>query len=541
MNFNEIESRFRETEDGKCAAAENGMVATAFPDATKAGVEILQAGGNAVDAACAAALALGVCEPQASGIGGQTMLLIYTGKKVVAIDGSSRAPSLAHVNAIYKADRAAGYRATTVPSTPASISYVHNRYGKISWQKILEPAIRIATEGYRITTLQHNLQLWEVDKFESVESKSGKKYFFRNNLPYPTGELFRQPDLAGTLQTISEKGIEDFYTGAIARRIDADMRENGGLLRQDDLALIPWPIERKPLRRKFRNLTVYSMPLPGAGRTLLFALTMINAISPKRLNKDKVRRAHLLAEIFRKALLERSDRPFEPNFYPQVTEKDMLNNDYARQSIKKIIRNVAPGLPIRETEDERTGETTHLSVMDRAGMAVSLTQSIERAYGSKAAAEGLGFLYNNYMLDFEYTLPAHPFYLRPNGVPWATVAPSLIFDKDDIRMALGSPGSERIISTIAQFLVHVIDENMPIGEAMRAPRLHCSLGGRISLEAERFPDEILDSFLEKGYRINKKEPYSFYLGAIHAVLKCHDGSGFQGVAEVRRDGIAGGY
>ena len=541
MNFKEIESRFQPTEDGKCAAAESGMVATAFPDATQAGVEILRVGGNAVDAACAAALALGVCEPQGSGLGGQTMMLINTGKKVIAIDGSSRAPSLAHVNAIYKVDRTSGYRATTVPSTLATIGYIQNRYGKLSWPKIVEPAIRIANEGYKITTLQHNLQAREIDKFDSVESKSGKRYFFKNGLPYPAGEIFRQLDLAKTLQIIAEKGVEDFYTGSIAKRIDADMRENGGLLRQDDLALIPWPIERAPLRRKFRNLTIHTMPPPGSGRTLLFVLAMLNTISPKRLNKDKVRRAHLFVEIFREALLARSDRPFDPNFYPQVTEEKMLSREYAHQSIKKIVRSVAPGLPIRETEDERTGETTHLSVMDSNDMAVSLTQSIERVYGSKAAAEGLGFLYNNYIMDFDYTIPGHPFYLRPNAVPWATVAPSLIFHKDDIWMAVGSPGSERIISTLTQFLIHIVDENMPISEAMIEPRLHCSLGGRISLEADRFPSEIFDSFLDKGYRINKKEPFSFYLGAIHAVLKCHDGSGFQGVAEVRRDGMAGGY
>jgi gamma-glutamyltranspeptidase/glutathione hydrolase len=175
-------------------------------------------------------------------------------------------------------------------------------------------------------------------------------------------------------------------------------------------------------------------------------------------------------------------------------------------------------------------------------MAVSLTQSIEMVYGSKAAAAGLGFLYNNYHSDYEYKIFSHPFYLRPNAVPWATVAPTLIFrNKEEILLAVGSPGSERIFSSIAQFLIHVVDKNQPIDVAMRAPRLHCSLGGRVSLEAKRFPDEIVTFFREKDYRIDKRKPYSFYLGAIHAVLKKHDGSGFQGVAEVRRDGTAGGY
>jgi gamma-glutamyltranspeptidase/glutathione hydrolase len=541
MDFKAIESKFQPTEDGKCAEAENGMVATAFPDATQAGVEMLKQGGNAVDAACAAALALGVCEPQSSGIGGQTMMLISLEGMVLAIDGSSRAPSLAHVSGIYKGDRSYGYRATTVPSTPATLWYVNNHYGKLSWKKIIEPAIRLAEEGYTITPLQHRLQKQELKNFDKVESRSGKQYFLKDGEPYTPGERFCQPDLAKMLRILASKGVEEFYQGTIAKQIDADMRENGGLLRYDDLALIPWPIVRKPLKRKFRGLIVYSMPPPGAGRSLLFTLIMINMIRPKHLNRDEFDRALLLVEIFRSTLLERSDRPFDPNYYPQVAGENMLKRTYVRKCIHRITRETQIHMPIHETEDELSGETTHLSVIDNSGMAVSLTQSIEKVYGSKAAAAGLGFLYNNYLEDYDYKIFSHPFYLRPNAVPWATVAPTLIFWNKEIWLAVGSPGSERIFSAIAQFLIHVIDEHQPIDEAMRAPRLHCSLGGRVSLEAERFPDELITLFREKGYRIDKREPFSFYLGAIHAVLKKHDGTGFQGVAEVRRDGTAGGY
>jgi len=541
MDFKATESKFQPTEDSKCAESGNGMVSTAFPDATQAGVEMLKQGGNAVDAACAAALALGVCEPQSSGIGGQTMMLISLWEKVLAIDGSSRAPSLAHVSGIYKGDRSYGYRATTVPSTPATLWYVNKHYGRLSWEKVLEPAIHLAEAGYIITPLQHSLQKQELENFDKVESGSGKRYFLKDGEPYKPGERFHQPDLAKMLRILASKGVEEFYQGTIAKQIDADMRENGGLLRYDDLALIPWPIVRKPLRRKFRGLIVYSMPPPGAGRSLLFTLMMINMIRPKHLNRDEFDRALFLVEIFRNSLLERSDRPFDPNYYPQVAEQDMLKRSYVRKCIHKITRETQIHMPIHETEDELAGETTHLSVIDNSGMAVSLTQSIERVYGSKAAAAGLGFLYNNYLLDYEYKIFSHPFYLRPNAVPWATVAPTLIFRNKGIWMAVGSPGSERIFSSIAQFLIHVVDENQPIDEAMRAPRLHCSLGGRVSLEAERFPDGLVTLFQEKGYRIDRRDAFSFYLGAIHVVLKKHDGTGFQGVAEVRRDGTAGGY
>jgi gamma-glutamyltranspeptidase/glutathione hydrolase len=543
MDIEQIESSFCPSSDGKAAEALNGMVAAAAPEATEAGVEMLKKGGNAVDAAVAAAMALGVCESQASGLGGQTMMLIYTSEKVVAVDGSSRSPSLAHVNAIYQQDRSNGCRAATVPSTPAVLWYVHNRYGALPWQQVLEPAINLAQEGCNITPLQQQLQQRELENFYNVESKSGAKYFLKDGQPYKAGDIFKQPHLAELLKKISKKGIEEFYEGSIAKIIDADMRENGGLLRFDDLALIPWPIIRKPLKRKFREVTVYTMPLPAAGRTLLFTLLMLDHL-PLEIFREmdyENKKIHLLVEVLRKAFLERSDRPFDPNFYPQLVRKDMLRTKYARQSIREILGNVNKA--IRSTiasEDELSGETTHLSVIDNKGMAVSLTQSIERVYGSKAAAAGLGFLYNNYLMDYEYTLVNHPFYLRPNKPPWATVAPTLLFRGDDLWMSLGSPGSERIISILAQFLLHVIDGNLSIEKAMKAPRLHCSLGGRISLEADRFSPGLLEFLKKKGYRVDTREPFAFYLGCIQAVLKRHTGKGFQGIADVRREGTAKG-
>jgi gamma-glutamyltranspeptidase/glutathione hydrolase len=298
------------------------------------------------------------------------------------------------------------------------------------------------------------------------------------------------------------------------------------------------------LKTNFRGLTIHSRPPPGAGRTLFFTLNMLNLIAPEILGENQQVKYYLLAEIFRKALLERSDRPFDPNFYPQLhyKEKKMLNRRFASRCLKSILKRVDRTIIASiASEDEFSGETTHLSVIDKNGMAVSLTQSIERVYGSKAAAEGLGFLYNNYLQDFEYKEIDHPFYLRPNGVPWATVAPSLVFKENDIWIAMGSPGSERIFSTLSQFLIHLTDNSYSLDKAMESPRLHCSMGGRISLEADRFPDRIINFLGEKGYRIDRRESLSFYLGCVQAVLRCRSQKGFQGVADVRRDGTAAGY
>ncbi|MEA3240575.1 MAG: gamma-glutamyltransferase [Pseudomonadota bacterium] len=540
VDFKDIESKFKADKQGNCSISDDGMVATQSSHATDIGKEILKKNGNAVDAAVAAALAVGVSEPQASGIGGQTMLLIGNGKNIIALDGSSRAPSLAHANSIYKNDRAVGYRATTVPSTLATLWYAHKNYGKLKWEEIVYPVAEHAEAGYPITALQEKLQKRERENFAKVQSRSGIKYFFNNGEPYKEGEYFKQPELAELLKKLAQKGVNEFYRGTTAKQIDADMRENGGLLRYDDLSLIPFPIEREALSTRFRGLDVFTMPPPGAGKTLLYALKMIEFMDKNYRIENDNHLYHLIISIIRKAFLERAERPYDPNFFAQISDNvRMLDDDFAYQSIRNILGNIDKKLlPIIPTEDEVSGETTHLSVIDKSGFAVSLTQSVERVYGSKSVAEGLGFIYNNYMDDFDYSQPEHPYYIRPNANPWATVAPTLIYNNDEIWMSLGSPGSERIVSNIMLFLIRVVDRHYSIDEAMKAPRLHCSLGGRVSLEAGRFDPSVIDYLKKQDYRIDPREDYSFYLGCLQAIIKKQSGPGFQGVADIRRDGSA---
>jgi gamma-glutamyltranspeptidase/glutathione hydrolase len=406
--------------------------------------------------------------------------------------------------------------------------------------RVLEPAIRIATDGYRITDLQNRLQERERESFLAVPSHSGAEYFLKDNAAWPVGSLFKQPDLANTLRRIAQVGVEDFYRGEIARRIDADMCANDGLLRLEDLALIPWPIERRPLKSRFRGVLVNTMPPPGAGRALVLALNMMDLLDADFFRQLDPVRYRVLAEMFRRAMRTRNDSPFDPNLYAQVDRKRMMSRGFARRSLRRILRSIDRELLVEmETEVKQSGETTHLSVIDRNGMAVSLTQSIERVFGSKAAAAGMGFLYNNYVMDFQFTDFDHPFYLRPNTVPWATVAPTVLTRDDKVWMAVGSPGSERIFSTIVQFLTHAMDGGMNLEAAMEAPRMHCSSGGKISMEAGRFDPELVDYLEAQGYKLDRLEDYAFYLGAIHAAVHNADGT-FQGVAEVRRDGSAAG-
>ena len=198
MNVEKIENSFKITKDNKFSESKKGMVSSAFPDATKAGVEMLKKGGNAVDAACATAMALGVCEPQASGIGGQSMAIIHIHGKTICIDGSTRAPSLAIPSKFrHVMDRSIGYRSSTVPGTVAVMGFLNEKYGNLDWADILKPAIKIAKKGYRITKLQHDLQERELRNFAKVESGSGARYFLKDGeIPYDEKDIFVQDDLA---------------------------------------------------------------------------------------------------------------------------------------------------------------------------------------------------------------------------------------------------------------------------------------------------------------------------------------------------------
>jgi len=513
------------TKPQRISASRYGMVSSAHFLATKAGSEILKKGGNAIDAAVATAYALGVCEPHASGLGGQTMLLFYEKKtgKTIALDGSSRAPHRLIPGAYSKSDLITGFRATTVPSTPAVLEYVQKRYGAIHSDKVFQPAIALANDGYQITPLQHALTKREL---HNLKKGSASSLFLKNGQrPYPVGHIFKQPNLAIALKRLAKHGSKTFYRGKIARSIVRDMIANGGLIRKDDLAQIPFPIERKPISCKFEGKRVITFPPPGAGRVLVEMLNLYSHLPKKFWNLDIPEGALALAEVIRQCNIDRNDRPRNPDFFPQVLQEKMLSRDYAETVSKKIHKNI-----------RSSGETTHLSVMDQAGNVVALTQSIERVYGSCEVNSEYGFLYNNYMSAFEYDDISHPYYLRPNAVPWASVAPTIIFKGKNPWISIGSPGSERIASSILQVLLRL--ENRSPLEAVSAPRLHCSLDKKVSLEASRIRDDVISGLIKHKYTIAEKEPYSFYLGCVQMVM-C-EGKNFIGVADPRRDGSACG-
>ena len=513
-------------EPQRISASKKGMVATQHYLASEAGKEILAAGGNAIDAAVAAAFALGVCEPAASGIGGQTMMLIHTAdpRRTFALDGSSRAPNRAYPELFKKVrSRLRGHIASTVPSTIATLEYARSEYGTMPLGDLLQPSIKLARNGFWISALKNRLTKREL---KNLKNGTAAQLFLKNGTrPFPIGTNFVQPQLAKTYERLAKVGAMDFYQGQIARQIHRDMQANEGLLNEDDLAQIPQPIERKPVSCNFAGLRVITFPPPGAGRTLIEMLNIFENIPDELHTPDTPEGAIALAEIIRRAFIDRRDRPYDPTFYAQIDDKRMMNKDYAARVAKVIKKRI-----------KSQGETTHLSVMDDQGNVVALTQSIERVFGSCVANADLGFLYNNYMSAFEYADISHPYYMRPNAAPWASVAPTIVFHGRRPWMAIGSPGSDRIAPSILQVLMRL--HTMAPFDAVSAPRMHCRINGEVALEQTRMRSDIPEALSKRGFTIRQLDPYSFYLGCVQLVFK--ENETYVGVADPRRDGSAAG-
>jgi gamma-glutamyltranspeptidase/glutathione hydrolase len=510
------------------AVSSHGMVSSAHCRATKVGREILAHGGNAIDSAVATAFALGVCEPWASGLGGQTMMMIYhheTGR-TVALDGASKAPLAVIPGSLQQKDVLHGHKATTVPTTPAVLEYARRTYGSMPLKQLIEPAIEIAHEGYEVGGLQHRLTMRE---FEQLKRGSAAKFFLKDGqYAYQPGSRLRQLVLANTLARISENGVEEFYKGRIARDTHEDMEEKKGLIRIDDLSRIPWPIEKTPISTSLCGSRVITLPPPGAGPALIDMIRILNRFPERSWDADTSEGALLLAGVIREAILNWRYRPFDKDFPSLVSDKDMLNPEYAKvvaDRVRSGIRAVRNG-----------GDTTHLSVMDRYGNAVSLTQSIEHAFGSCEASPKLGFLYNNYMRSFEFKNSLHSCYLRPNAVPWACMAPTMVFRGSQPEMVLGSPGSDRIASSILHVLLRLRRQS-PY-DAVAGPRLHCSSTGKVSLEISRMRDDIPVALTRRGFTLSPRAAYSFFLGCVQLVIRSDNK--FIGVADPRREGTAGG-
>ncbi len=527
----------------KTALSLYGMVATASDPATSAGVRMLELGGNAVDAAVASAFCLGVTEPQASGLGGQSMVLLRHCRngepETIALDGSSRAPFEINPNQLPPRPLKLGLQASTVPSTPATLGYLLETYGTLPLDVVLKPSIAAAKYGFRISALQQRLLAREKVK---LEDETVRSIFYKNGKPLNAGDLAYQPQLAACFEQMAKEGWRDFYLGGIAEKILVDMKRRSGYISRADLSQIPFPIQREVLKGSYRGHMLATYPPPGAGRALVQILNTLEHFCPESLVRDTPLYYLLLAMSFRAGLVKRDRLPIDPARYPQLDDSLMVDKDSASH-IAARIKDLLRYLGDEYFEPPPTsGETTHLSAADSYGNIVGITQSIELAFGAKTMTSDLGFFYNNYMSAFDYKNMLHPNFLIPGGRPYSSVAPTLLFRKNKKpMMMLGSPGSERISTILAQVISRVIDSGQDLDEAIEAPRLHAGSTGKAAVEKRIYRPDVADALTRAGFEVTGKGAYSFYLGSVHAVELPNKSSGYYlGVSDPRRDGSARG-
>jgi gamma-glutamyltranspeptidase/glutathione hydrolase len=520
-----------------------GVVATAFPAASEAGREMLAAGGNAVDAAVAAAWALCVCEPSGSGLGGQTVLLIHLSSgRTVFVDGQSYAPAAVSRRTVGRAEQRRGHRACTIFTTPATLAYAQERYGNLSLSQALEPAIRLAEDGFGITALQRRQLAW--CRSSLAATPAARRFVFRDARSYRTGDLFRQRELAAALRRIAAEGAEDFYRGEIGRAIVDDMRRNGGLLDADDLAHLDAPVERTPLSASFRGYGVLTVPPPGGGGVLLSALALLEQLLTDGAAGGVERWYAALAEATHAAFAEREEVSSSGTDPLRAVAAAPAHDGQA----KALAHLRTPAVLARGSDGEEPGETTHLCTADAQGNVVSLTQSIQSLFGAKVANDRYGFLYNNYLTTCRRR-QGHPHRLRAHCFPRSNAAPTLLLARQDAGangagggtpvLALGAAGSRRIISSLLHVLSGVVDRRLGLAEAIVLPRAHARLSGKVSLERPAATAEVCRALAERSFAVEMRPACSLRMGAVQAIEFRDDGV-MLGAADPRRDGTAVG-
>jgi gamma-glutamyltranspeptidase/glutathione hydrolase len=441
-----------------------GMVASADPVASSAGARILDQGGNAVDAAVATALALGVVDPTCGGLGGQVLMLVrLRDGRLVVIDGSAPVPlgaSAREIQALKDADRLFGYRISATPTTLAALAHALERYGTMTLAQVLQPAIEIAEGGHLLRPYVLADLGAEAHKVRENEYLAG--LFLRDGLEvWPEGCLIRQPALAATMRRLAADGAADFYHGRLAAEIDADMRANGGYVRGTDLAAVK-VTEMPPVRGRYRGFEVVSVPSPGGGEILLGALQILGAFPDTLLRSDSVDRLHLLVEAVRIAMID----------VRSSASTVRLDADYGRRRsalvrFDRALRN-AEILSQRPRWNEARG-TTHVSVVDRWGAAVAMTQTL--GVSAFVATPTLGFQYNSFLGTFDTTHKQSPAYLAPGRVAPTSMAPTMLLKDGVPVLILGSAGSSRMPSSLVAVISNIVDRGLPLGEAVAAPRV----------------------------------------------------------------------
>jgi gamma-glutamyltranspeptidase/glutathione hydrolase len=511
--------------------AAHGIVVSVHELASRAGVEMMQAGGNAVDAAVATGFALAVVHPPAGNIGGGGFMLIRMADgKTHFLDYREKAPAAAtrdmYLDAqgnVIEGASEYGYKAIGVPGSVAGMVYAEQKYGKLNLKQVMAPAIRLAHEGYTLSWGE--ARDFRRDKYLAKYAES-RRIFQRDGNYYKPGDIFRQPDLARTLERIAEKP-DDFYHGSLARELAAAMQKGGGLITADDLAHYEVK-EREPIRGTYRGYEVISAPPPSSGGTVLVeSLNILEGYDLAKLGDRSAESIHFTTEAFRRAFFDRAEFLGDPDYaklpVAQLIDKkygaawrDSIDDtkatpskDLKRPAIFSELEQYAAAHP-QPWSNRESQHTTHYSVVDADGNAVSVTTTINDWFGSRITADGLGFLMNDEMDDFS-AKPGAPNAdgliqgaanaIGPGKRPLSSMTPTIVVHDGRTVLVLGSPGSSKIITTVANVLMGVVDYGMNIQEAVNAPRFHNQWLPDV-LNVERwFSPDTADRLQKMGYNV----------------------------------------
>lgn len=512
--------------------AANGMAASAHLLASQAGVDILKMGGNAVDAAVAAAFAIGVAEPNACGIGGEGVMVIYLArnKKATAIDFRSAAP--ASVNFPEGFPRS-GHASAAVPGTVAGLCLALEKYGTMDLAQALAPAIKIAEEGFVISPTLAGIIL---DHYELLMEESDlAELYCPGELPLEAGAVLRNPDLAQTLRRIAAEGPQAFYRGKIAEQIAAEMQARGGFITADDLAGYR-AIEREPVRGKYRGHLIISAPPPAGGLAVIEILNILGNFSLDKMKPLSRGRVHLLAEAMKRGLVDWRAFVGDPDFV-RVPVSALLSQSYSRFRAAeiepgRISNRIEAGVP----GGLQSASTTSLATADKEGNLVALTQTLSDFFGGKVIVDGTGILLNNEMKNFS---AAGPNALAPGKRMRTAVAPTLIVKRGRALAALGTPGGIRILTTTALVLSNLIDHGMGIQEAIEMPRFF-PLARELTIEP-RFPEKTVGELEMMGYEVKPLREFDLFFGGAQGIVIDPKTRMKIGGADPRRDGAVVGY
>jgi len=521
------------------------MVVSGSPIASQVGRDILRRGGNAVDAAVAVGFALAVVHPEAGNIGGGGFMIIRTHDgKVQALDYRETAPARATRDMYRPAGEDAsvtGHLSAGVPGAVAGLTEAHRRFGRLPFAAVIEPSISLAAEGFVVDEYR-NLSIAD-DSARLALFPASRTTFLPADRPPVTGSVFRQPELGATLEVIRDSGAAGFYHGRVAELLVAEMQRGGGVISLQDLAQYR-ALWRDPVEIEYRGYTIYSMPPASSGGvTMGEILNIMEGYGPLP-PFGSAALMHREAEAMRRAFTDRNTYLGDPAFVHNPLER-LLSKQYASDLRRQIGERASP-TPVFEAGRPGGSSTTHYSVVDAEGNAVSCTTTLNNSYGSAVTVTGAGFLLNDEMDDFA-TSPGEPnMYglvqgeanaIAPGKRMLSAMTPTIVLDpRKQLYLVVGTPGGPRIITMVYHVISNVVDHHMSLADAIMAPRMHHqALPDTLRVEQDAFPSETLDSLRARGHAVGS----GGYWGDVEGIIRT--AQGWDGVSDPRRGGGGAGY